>query len=1401
MTFATKKIVIIEDENIVAKNLQLLLVRMNYVVPAVSAYGEDLLQLTEQHVPDVVLIDVGLRGKIDGIEAARRLHEVKDIPVIFITANSDVATLERAKIAQPYGFILKPFDDREIQSMIEMAISRHQADREIAESRTWLATTLQSIGDAVIATDEHGAVKFMNPNAEHLTGWQQKEAIGLPLPEVFHIINEATGERADNPVDIVLKEKRTVELSAYTVLRAKDGTEYIIDDSAAPILSHTGEVSGVVLTFRDITEKHKIRAEQKASERRFRALIENSDDIISLHDKDGKILYATPAISRILGYGVEENMNKSTFDLIHPDDHATTLHKLGELIAKPNIPIPVRHRLRHKDGSWHWIEGTVTNLLNDPAVGTIVSNFRDITDRTNAEDKLRESEEKFREVVQNASDIITLVDKNGTILYESPSVFPTLGYQQGELVGQNIFELLHPDDRNVAQNEFRKSIGQVGNDAKMELRFRAKNNEYVYLESKGNNQLDNPAIMAVVVTSRDITERKSTEKILRIYERALQNTSEGIAISDAMQPANPIIFANDGFCAMTGYSREEILGQNCRFLQGKDTDKATVAAMSKSIIEKTSFEGEILNYKKDGTPFWNFLRITPIPDEAGTITHFVGLQSDSTERKKIENSLRESEHKYRSVVAVMQEGIVLHNEKAEIIDANESAQKILGMELHELLGRTPLDPRWNAIDEDGNEFPRSAHPAMRTLETGMPVTEAVMGIRKPGSKHLTWVSMNSEPLFNQGKSTPDGVVVSFSDITVRKEAEVSLKISEARLSGVIESAMDAVITIDTNYNIVLFNKAAEEMFMYPAADVIGHSLDRLIPARFRASHARYVKKFGDDGHTSRSMGHLLVLSGLRANGEEFPIETSISQIDTIIGKLFTVILRDVTERRNTEQRIREQAALLDIVPDAIIVRDLNHIIVSWSKGAERMYGWTAEETIGKSAPKLLGASEGSDFYRTQEILLEKNEWSGEFIQTTKDNRKILVESRWKLVRNAENIPTAVLVTNTDITEKKSLEKQLFRAQRLESIGTLASGIAHDLNNILTPVVLGMEIIKMKLTDEQSVKRIDTIISTVQRGSGLIGQVLSFARGSQEELQPVNVKYTIDEVIKMARLTFPKEIDVQVNMPTEDLIVHGNPTQLHQVIMNLCINSRDAMKERGGILSVEAGYIIANEYILQHFIDARPGTYVQITIRDTGKGIPHELQDKVFEPFFTTKEVGKGTGIGLTTVFSIVRNHGGFLHLYSEVNVGTSFSIYLPAEISQEHSLEEPPKEELAVANNETVLLVEDEELIRSIAEDILQSSGYRVITAVNGAEAAQIYREQSSEIDIVVTDVMMPVVGGLELIGLLKAINPDVRVIAASGLMHGEIAKNLSNAGAMALLSKPYTADKLLGTLREVLSP
>ncbi|MBK9248259.1 MAG: PAS domain S-box protein [Ignavibacteria bacterium] len=600
-----------------------------------------------------------------------------------------------------------------------------------------------------------------------------------------------------------------------------------------------------------------------------------------------------------------------------------------------------------------------------------------------------------------------------------------------------------------------------------------------------------------------------------------------------------------------------------------------------------------------------------------------------------------------------------------------------------------------------------------------------------------------------------------------------------------------VVTNQDTGEVLYGNQQIADMLNVPMQDVLGlQSIDYYFDANDRNIMLSMLKTHGI------VQNHLVQLR--RVTGDMIWVLMSARSIVFSEQPALAVTMYDITEQKIAEEKLREQADLLELVPDAIIVRNLDDKITYWSKGAERMYGFTSAEALGKFGPDLIGIGELEDFNSASTELYAKGSWTGDFRQRTKDGKIILVQSRWKLVRNAADEPISILVTSTDITERKSLEQQLFRAQRLESIGALASGIAHDLNNILTPVILGMELIKLKLPDEASRKRIETIISTVQRGSGLIGQVLSFAR-AQDERESINIKYIIDEVAKIARETFPREIDVTLNLPSEDLMVNCNATQLHQIIMNLCINARDAMIEKGGTLSIEAGYIVASESLINKYMDAKPGMYVYIVVRDTGKGIPHELQDKIFEPFYTTKEVGKGTGIGLTTVFTIVRNLGGFIGLYSEVNVGTAFSIYIPAEHQKLTEEVNALSSELVGGNGETILLVDDEDLIRNIAEDILQAYGYNVLTAKNGAEAVRIYSNNQDLVKVIITDVMMPVMGGIELMGIIRDMNPDIKIIASSGVVHSDSAKNLYAAGAKTILIKPFTVDKLLDAIHEVL--
>ncbi len=385
----------------------------------------------------------------------------------------------------------------------------------------------------------------------------------------------------------------------------------------------------------------------------------------------------------------------------------------------------------------------------------------------------------------------------------------------------------------------------------------------------------------------------------------------------------------------------------------------------------------------------------------------------------------------------------------------------------------------------------------------------------------------------------------------------------------------------------------------------------------------------------------------------------------------------------------------------------------------------------------------------------------------------------------------------DITERKKLESQLLRAQRMESIGTLAGGIAHDLNNMLTPMMLSLHILKEKFKDEQSQKLLTTLEQNSQRSANLIRQVMSFSRGIEGERKTLAVTHLISEIEKIAKETFPRDIKLQTDVPDDLLKISGDVTQLHQVIMNLCVNARDAMPY-GGILSITASNFYVDQNYVRMHTDAKVGSYVVITVSDTGTGISPKIMDRIFEPFFTTKEHGKGTGLGLSTAHAIVRGHGGFITVYSEVGGGTAFRVYLPAiKTEMQEACEHQP--ELPIGNEELILVVEDEESIRDVTFSTLEENGYKVLNANDGAEAVALYAENMDKIKVILMDMMMPVMDGQASIRAIRKINPQVKIIVVSGLAEKDRLKNVTEY-TNAFLPKPYTAERLLKTVHEVLN-
>jgi PAS domain S-box-containing protein len=550
-------------------------------------------------------------------------------------------------------------------------------------------------------------------------------------------------------------------------------------------------------------------------------------------------------------------------------------------------------------------------------------------------------------------------------------------------------------------------------------------------------------------------------------------------------------------------------------------------------------------------------------------------------------------------------------------------------------------------------------------------------------------------------------------------------------------------------------------------------------------------------HKEYSVEHRFI----RANGETRLIREIAKVFYDRAGRAARMVgtAHDITEQKKSDEALRFQAQLLDVAREAVMVRDLDDRIIYWNKGAERTYGWTSEEALGKRPAELLDVDPTASA-KAVAATLKDGRWEGEMQKRTKSGQEITVATRWTLVRGEDGQPKSVLCISADVTDKKKLEAQFLRAQRMESIGTLAGGIAHDLNNILAPILMSIELLSTEVANEDGRALLETIRTSAQRGADMVKQVLSFARGVDGKRVSLNPVHILRDIQKIARDTFPKNIAFALNPDRDIWTVSGDPTQLHQVFMNLCVNARDAMPQ-GGKLTITVQNAVLDEVYAGMNPDAAAGSYLMISVADTGMGMSQGIRNQIFDPFFTTKEIGRGTGLGLSTTLAIVKGHGGFISVYSEPNKGATFKVYLPtiAAHSGDESAPEDPSA-LPRGRGETILLVDDEESVRIIGQRTLERFGYAVLTANNGAEALSIYVTNQSRISLVLTDMAMPIMDGVATIIALRSLNPHVRIVGSSGLASNSSVAKAIGAGVQLFIPKPYTADALLRTIHQALT-
>jgi len=498
--------------------------------------------------------------------------------------------------------------------------------------------------------------------------------------------------------------------------------------------------------------------------------------------------------------------------------------------------------------------------------------------------------------------------------------------------------------------------------------------------------------------------------------------------------------------------------------------------------------------------------------------------------------------------------------------------------------------------------------------------------------------------------------------------------------------------------------------------------------------------------------------------------------------------------KQTEEKNREQAELLDKATDAILVCDLEHRIIYWNRSAEQIYGWTAEEVREKDVVQVLFHGDmPPQMQELKKAIEEKGDWTGELQELTKDNKTVLVECRATLIHNEQRQPKSLLFINTDITQRKQLEEQLLRSQRLESLGVLVSGIAHDLNNTLAPVLMGADVLRRAPAEKDNI--LNMMENSARRGVDMIKQMLAFARGDSTQKTLVPIESLVNEMSKTLIHTFPKNIQCEVTVAEKPWPVFGIPTQLYQVLMNLCVNARDAMPNGGKLtLAVENINIGADGGPFPR--GAKSGKHVCVKVADTGTGMAPEQLEKIFRPFYSTKAPGKGTGLGLSTSRGIIESHGGFMTVTSNVGKGTEFKFHLPAMSETAPSVSREPA--LPRGNGESILVVDDEAVVVAVVRTTLENYGYRVLAAENGLEAVATLSKNRDTVNLVITGLDMPLMGGGATTAALRRIRPDLKVIVAGGSEKElEGVKGLQING---FIPKPITVGKLLTTIHDLMA-
>ncbi len=877
--------------------------------------------------------------------------------------------------------------------------------------------------------------------------------------------------------------------------------------------------------------------------------------------------------------------------------------------------------------------------------------------------------------------------------------------------------------------------------------------------------------------------RAEDERSLRLSERRyrqlLETSHEGVVMLDL---EGHVGFVNPRAAHMLGYQPDQIVGRHLNQLL-HPSEREPIAALLTRGKQAISQQHDVRMRGAGGHDCWTIVAASSIVNETAEVTGMLCMLTDIGERKRAEEELSRSEAELRAIFEGAAMGVALTDASTRIVQSNPVLERMLGYGPEELAGKTLLalthPSDLNALKEK-----------KRLLDAGNRESSQIESrlLTKLGA--AVWARITVSPLPAGGLSWPS-IVVMLEVISESKRLEAAVR-SEERLRALIyESVSDVIYYLAVEalgrYRFLSVNPAFCVATGLSMGQVSGRLLEEVIPAESRPLVSAHYQRAIQARRTVRWEEVSTYPSGTKYG------EVSITPIFDAEGVCTNLVgaVRDITERKHADAKIAEQAALLDRARDAIVQRGMDHAVRFWNDGAVRLYGHSREEALGRPITSLL-YRDTSAFENAQRQLLVNGAWSGELVHYRKDGQALVVESSWTLLRDQAGRPESVLAIHTDVTEKKKLQAQLGLAQRMESLGTLAGGIAHDFNNILGAITGYLTLAMEELPKEHAARELLEVVQEASRRAlDLVEQILTFSRRREPRRVRILLQPVIDEALRLLRASLPAMMEIRAHYEPETFSVLADASQIHQIVMNLGTNAAHAVRERG-TLEVNLASVTLHERLVGVASEAGPGRYARLCVRDDGAGMDAATLSRVFEPFFTTKPPGEGTGLGLSVVLGIVKEHGGALTVASAPGIGTTFEIYLPeAQVRSEVASAPAPAPEDGRGAGECVLCVDDDEIILQLELRALERLGYRAMGYREPAAALRAFEAHPQTFAAIVSDFAMPVMSGLGLARAALHIRPDIPIIMTSGHLPPAEFAEARSLGVREFVSKPELLEAL----------